>query len=314
VLDARLGTFYGPIDVGCLPHKIDLKPKHMGNQPGITTCVDSSSPNTVARGSHISAASIRRIIIEQSWRSGVGHIGSALSVADLVAWLYAGVLRIDSPADPERDRFVLSKGHAALALYAALHLRGWLSQEQLDCFCGNGSLLGVHPEHQLTGIDFSTGSLGQGLSFGVGAALAAKSQNCKRRVVVLLSDAECNEGAVWESAMFAAHHRLDNLTVVIDSNKQQAFGYTKDVLDLQPLEKRWQAFDWHAVSVDGHDAAALATVLNELDKGSGRPRVIVANTVFGKGVSFMQSQIKWHYSPLSADDYSRAKAELEQSS
>src|SRR5262249_8253262 len=157
------------------------------------------------------AFQLRRIILEQSKRARVGHIGSALSVADLIASLYDRVLRIAAPDDPERDRFVLSKGHAALALYGALFLKGWMTQEDLDTYCGDGSLLGVHPERALTGVDFSTGSLGLGLSMGAGAALAARLSRSFRRVFVLLSDAECNEGSVWEAIMFAAHHQLSNL-------------------------------------------------------------------------------------------------------
>ncbi len=159
---------------------------------------------------------IRRIILEQSKRANVGHIGSALSVADIIAALYFNVLHIPEPADPDRDRFLLSKGHSALAVYAALHLKGWITNEVLNTYCADGSLLGVHPEHALKGVDFSTGSLGQGLSIGTGAALAARHQRSTRRVFVLISDAECNEGSIWEAVMFAAHHNLSNLIVLVD--------------------------------------------------------------------------------------------------
>ena len=182
---------------------------------------------------------IRRIVLDQSKRAGVGHIGSALSVVDIVAAAYAGVLEIASPDDPDRDRFILSKGHAALAVYAALFLRGWLTQEDLDGYCGDGALLGTHPEHALRGVDFSTGSLGHGLSIGAGSALAGRLLGSRRRVFVLLSDAECNEGSVWEAAMFAAHHRLSNLVAIIDLNGQQALGYTRDVMNLSPMAARW---------------------------------------------------------------------------
>src|SRR6188474_452255 len=165
---------------------------------------------------HAVAKQIRRIILGQSRRANVGHIGSALSVADILAVLYHDVLRIPKPRDPERDRFILSKGHAALALYAALSLRGWLNAADLETYCGDGSLLGVHPEHQLCGVDFSTGSLGHGLSLGAGAALAARLQRSPRRAFVLVSDAECNEGSVWEAIMFAAHHHLSNLIAIVD--------------------------------------------------------------------------------------------------
>lgn len=246
-------------------------------------------------------------MIEQSKRAGVGHIGSALSVADLVAAVCSRVLR-GRPDDPERDRFVVSKGHAVLAVYAALYLGDVLTQQDLDGYCADASLLGVHPEHALTGIDFSTGSLGQGLSIGAGAALAARLQGSPRRVYVLMSDAECNEGSVWEAAMFAAHHRLGALTAVIDLNGQQAMGATDDILSLTPMAARWQAFGWDVHEVDGHDEARLGATLAALD--GERPHVLVAHTVFGKGVSFMERQLKWHYLPMSDDDYRQAMQEL----
>ncbi len=257
---------------------------------------------------------IRRIILEQSKRAHVGHIGSALSVADVLAVLYGRVMRIPAPEDPDRDRFILSKGHSALALYAALHLKGWLSSETLDSYCGDDSLLGVHPEHALRGVDFSTGSLGQGLSMGAGAALAARIQGSSRRVFVLVSDAECNEGSLWEAVMFAAHHGLANLTAIVDLNGQQALGYTRDVLDLSPMAARWQAFGWHADEVDGHDAEALTDALGFEHPAGGaagvRPRAVIARTIFGKGVSYMQNKIKWHYWPMSDDEYRQALEEI----
>ncbi|MBV8715979.1 MAG: transketolase [Chloroflexi bacterium] len=254
---------------------------------------------------------IRRIIIEESWRAGVGHIGSALSVADIIAALYAGILCIRSPDDPDRDRFILSKGHAALAQYAALFLKGWISETELDSYCSNGSLLGVHPERPLRGVDFWTGSLGQGLSMAAGAALAARLQSSVRRCFVLISDAECNEGAVWEAAMFAAHHHLANLVAILDANGQQALGYTKDVLDLQPIADRWRAFGWDVSDVDGHNARGLMRSVQNLP-AAGPPHVLIARTTFGNGVSFMTNQVKWHYAPLSQEEYTQALSELHQ--
>lgn len=244
----------------------------------------------------------------------MGHIGSALSIADIMAALYGGVLRIDTPQDPERDRFILSKGHAALALYAALYLKGFITGEELHSFKVDGSWLGTHPEHRMTGIDFSTGSLGHGVTYAAGAALAARLQNSSRRVFALLSDAECNEGSVWEAAMFAAHRRLANLVLIIDLNGQQAFGYTKDVLDLEPLEERWRVFGWHAVQANGHDVAHLQQVFNNLNFAEGKPHVILAKTTFGKGVSFMGNMIKWHYWPMDAVEYAQALREVEAAS
>jgi transketolase len=204
---------------------------------------------------------------------------------------------------------VLSKGHAALALYAALHLCGLLSEEELDSFAGDGTLLGTHPERELRGVDFTSGSLGQGLSTACGAALAARLDGSERRVFCLLSDAECNEGSTWEAAMFAGHRRLDNVIAIVDVNGQQALGYTRDVLDLEPLAERWSSFGWDAREVDGHDYEACRAALEEpsLD---GRPRVLVARTEFGRGVSFMTSRIEWHYLPLDDEQYRTALAEV----
>jgi transketolase len=258
------------------------------------------------------ARRIRRVIIEQSRRAQVGHIGSSLSIADIVAALFAGPLWRASPDDPDRDRFVLSKGHAALALYAALHETGRLTQDQLATFCGDLTPLGVHPEHSLFGVDFSTGSLGQGLSVGAGAALAARLQASRRVVYVVVSDAECNEGSLWEAVMFAAHRRLSNLVAIVDVNRQQAFGYTRDVLDLDPLSERWAAFGWDVHEVDGHDVKGISATLEDRGADTGSPHVLLASTIFGKGVSYMENQIKWHYLPMSHDEYVTALRELEE--
>lgn len=248
---------------------------------------------------------LRRLILSHAHRAGVGHIGSALSVVELLVAIFR-VAR-GEPGDADRDRFVMSKGHAALALYAALQLRGRLSADELEGYCGDGTLLGTHPEHELAGIDFSSGSLGHGLSIGAGAALAARMQGSDRRAFVLVSDAECNEGSLWEAVMFAGHHRLGNLIAVVDANGQQALGYTRDVLDLEPLAARFDAFGWDAVEVDGHDVDALAA---GLDRPGDRPRVVIARTTFGKGVSYMEGLVKWHYWPMSDADYEQALAEV----
>jgi len=259
----------------------------------------------------ISPRRIRRVILEQSKRAHVGHIGSALSVADIVAALYGQIMHIPDPENPDRDRFILSKGHAALALYAALHLKGWLSEETLNTYSGDGTLLGVHPESALKGVDFSTGSLGQGLSMGAGAALAAWLQRSSRRVFVLLSDAECNEGSLWEAVMFAAHRRLSSLIAIVDLNGQQALGYTRDVLNLSPVADRWRAFGWDVHEVNGHDVPAMTEVISNLETSPGPPHALIARAVFGKGVSYMESQIKWHYWPMSDEEYGQALREIE---
>lgn len=251
-------------------------------------------------------ADIRRSILEQSKRADVGHIGSCLSIADLLAAMYGDVLDIPAPDDPERDRFVLSKGHAALALYAALHQTGRLSQERLDSYCVDGSPVGGHPEHALEGIEFSTGSLGHGLSIAAGCALAARLSGRRHRTFALVSDAECNEGSLWEAVMFSAHHRLSSLVAVVDANGQQALGYTADVLDLSPLSDRWATFGWDVREVDGHDADAVAAEIRSLDTDDGPPHVLIARTTFGKGVSFMESRIHWHYWTMSDEQYDDA--------
>jgi transketolase len=253
---------------------------------------------------------VRKIVLAQAKRANVGHIGSALSIADILTALYSGIMEVAGPDDPERDRFILSKGHAALALYATLFLKGWFSEAVLNSYCTDGSYLGTHPELGVAGIDFAAGSLGQGLSFGAGCALAARLQHASWRVFVLMSDAECNEGSVWEAAMFAAHHHLSSLVAIIDMNGQQAIGYTRDILDLSPMTEKWQAFHWDVHAVDGNDVDQLTRVLNSLDTAAGQPHVLVASTVFGKGVSFMEKQIKWHYMPLSDEEYQQALAEI----
>ncbi len=261
-----------------------------------------------ASAKRLQPVALRRLILEQSKRANVGHIGSALSVADIIAALYSGILRMESPADPERDRFILSKGHAALALYGALYLRGFFDAATLDTYCGDGSLLGVHPEPTLRGVDFATGSLGHGLSIGAGAALGARLSGSSRRAFVLVSDAELGAGSLWEAVMFAAHHKLENLVAIVDWNGQQALGYTEDVLSLRGLPDRFRSFGWDVHEIDGHDTVALERVSNGLSADA--PHALLARTVFGKGVSFMEGKIHWHYWPMSDEEYLRALAEV----
>jgi transketolase len=251
---------------------------------------------------------IRRLVIECSYEAGVGHIGCSLSVADILSALFGSVLR--DRRDTERDRFVLSKGHAGLGLYAALVLTGRLDRDALTGFCRAGGLFGVHPDPGLPGVDFGTGSLGHGLSIGAGVALATRLRGGRSRAFVLLSDAELNEGAVWEAAQFASHHQLGNLVAIVDVDGQQAFGYTEEVVRILDLSGVWGAFGWEVKSVDGHDTTALCRAL---DGESARPRIILAETTFGRGVSFMERQIAWHYLPLDAAQYRRAMQELKES-
>lgn len=256
------------------------------------------------------ASDIRRSVIEHSKRANVGHIGSCLSIADVLAALYGEVLSIPDMQDPERDRFILSKGHAALALYASLHRAGWLTGERLESFCDDGSPVAGHPEHALEGVEFSTGSLGHGLSYAAGSVLAARLHGSGHRAFVLLSDAECNEGSIWEAVMFAAHHRLSRLVAIVDANGQQALGQTSEVIDLAPLGDRWRAFGWDVHEVDGHDPDLIAKTIHELDTKAGPPHVLIAETTFGKGVSYMERQVHWHYWPMSEEQYEQALREV----
>ncbi len=261
----------------------------------------------------VTPAGVRRLVLEVAGRAGTGHVGSALSVVEIVAALYGKVLRVVRADDPDRDRFVLSKGHAALALYAALYLAGALDRQTLDTYCDGSGRLGVHPDRAVSGVDFSTGSLGLGLSFAVGSAFAARASGSSRRVFALLSDAELDAGATWEAVQLAAHHRLGALVAVVDANGQQALGPTVEVLDLEPLAPRFAAHGWAVREVDGHDEPALVAALAP-SPGDDRPRAVIARTVSGRGVSFMEGRVEWHYLPMRPDELRRALAEQEAAS
>lgn len=240
------------------------------------------------------------------------HIGTCLSMADLLAVLYAGVLRVDpaDPTSPERDRFVLSKGHGAAILYAVLAERGFFPVAQLADYCRDGSPLTGHANFHVPGVELSTGSLGHGLPVGCGLALAAKRAGRPYRTAVLVSDGEMDEGSNWEAVLFAGHHALDNLVLVVDYNKIQSFGTVKEVLDLEPLADKFRAFRWHVVEVDGHDHAAVGGALAAAAATPGRPTVLVAHTTKGKGVGFMQDSLDWHYKSPNPDQLKVALAEL----
>jgi transketolase len=241
------------------------------------------------------------------------HVGSCLSIADILAVLYAEVLHVDprEPSAPARDRFILSKGHAAAVLYAVLAERGFIPREWLDHYCDDGFPLAGHVVHKgVPGVEVSTGSLGHGLSLGAGMALASARGGERHRVFVLLSDGECDEGSTWEAALFAAHQRLDNLIAVVDRNDLQGFGRVSDVLALEPFADKWRAFGWAVEELDGHDHRALSEALGSTPRVPGRPTLVIARTVKGKGVSFMEDQFAWHYRSPSADDLVRALAEL----
>jgi transketolase len=255
----------------------------------------------------------RRHILQMVFNAQSSHVGSALSIVDILTVLYHRTLRID-PGNPwrdDRDRFILSKGHASAALYATLALRGYFPEETLATYCADGSSLPGHSTMRcVPGVEVSTGSLGHGLSIGCGMALAAKRSAWTHRVFVLLSDGECDEGSVWEAALFAGHHKLDNLVAIVDFNRIQAFGSTRDVLNLEPFADKWAAFGWETTSVDGHDLPALETALAPVPFRAGKPSLLVARTVKGKGVSFMEDCLAWHYKSPNAEQLEAALKEL----
>lgn len=260
------------------------------------------------------AKEIRRSIIKMTGAAGSGHPGGSLSAADIVTTLYFHVLRLrpEEPDWPDRDRFVLSKGHAAPVLYAALAERGFFPKEELLTLRKFGSRLQGHPDMKsLPGVEMSTGSLGQGLSVANGMALAAKLDGKDYRVYVLLGDGECQEGMVWEAAMAAAHYRLDNLTAFLDYNGLQIDGPVREVMSTEPLTEKWRAFGWHVLLIDGHDIGAILSAVEEAKETKGRPTIIVAKTVKGKGVSFMENQVGWHGVAPKAEQVAQALAELE---
>ena len=258
------------------------------------------------------ARRIRGHALNMVAKASASHIGSCLSAADVLAVLYAEVMRID-PAKtnwPERDRFILSKGHAAAILYAALAERGYFPTGELTTYSADGSLLTGHVSHKVPGVEVSTGSLGHGLPIGCGLALGAKRKQELWRTFVLLSDGELDEGSNWEAALFAGHHGLDQLVAIVDYNKIQSFGSVKDVLDLEPLADKWRAFRWEVREVDGHDLAALRAALTRAPFQPGRPSVVIAHTIKGKGVSFMENDLLWHYRPPDQKQLAAALTEL----
>jgi transketolase len=261
------------------------------------------------------AARIRARVVEMSHTAETPHLGSSLSCVDMLVAAYWMALRVDpkNPLDPDRDRFILSKGHAATALYATLAERGFFDPKLLDTYNEDDAALPEHPGLQcVPGVEAATGSLGHGLPIALGMALAARIQQRPSRCLVLMSDGECEEGSVWEAAMFAPAQKLDTVTVMIDYNKWQATGRSDEIMALAPLAEKWRAFGWDACEVDGHDLDALLAALTKKPDGSGRPRSIVCHTVKGKGVSFMEDDNNWHYRIPTADEVRKARVELGQ--
>lgn len=259
------------------------------------------------------ANEIRQDIIRMLGTAGSGHPGGSLSAADIVTALYFKFLRIDpeNPKDPDRDRFILSKGHAAPVLYAALAKRGYFGREELLTLRKLGSRLQGHPDmKKLPGVDISTGSLGQGLSVAIGMALAGRLDSKDYRVYVLLGDGETQEGQVWEAAMASAHYRLDNLTAFLDHNRLQIDGLIEEVMSPEPLAEKWRAFGWDVQVVDGHDMNQILQAVERALTVKGKPQMIVAETVKGKGVSFMEDQAGWHGSTPNQEQTEKALADL----
>ena len=253
---------------------------------------------------------IRLTVLDTIYRSGKGHIGGAYSCTEiLVAMYYGGVLKYDpkNPKWDERDRFILSKGHAAISLYAVLADLGFFSKSELELF-NNGGILGEHPDINIPGIEINSGSLGHGLGVGAGMALAARMDKKNYRTFVLLGDGECNEGSVWEAAMFAAHHNLDNLTAIVDLNGLCIHGTTEEINHIDPLDKKFEAFGWYVETMDGHNVDEIVSKMKDND--SGKPKIIIASTVKGKGVSFMENIASWHHGGITDELYEQARKEL----
>lgn len=259
------------------------------------------------------AKKIRKEIIEISYKTKSTHIGPSFSIIELLISLYFKHLKINpkNPLDKNRDKFILSKGHACPALYTTLFYRGFFNRKFFDGFAKDGGTLEHHINlNQKIGIEASTGSLGHGLSLGIGMALAAKNNKSKEKIFVILSDGELDEGSNWEAIMFAAQQKLDNLIAIVDYNKIQALGRVKEVIDLKPLAKKWQSFNWAVKEIKGHDFNQIFNALEKIPFRKNKPSVIIAHTIKGKGVSFMENKLLWHYRCPDDDEYKKTLKEL----
>jgi len=256
------------------------------------------------------AKEIRVDLMKMSAASGSSHLGCCLSIVDILTVLYCRILNI-SPENikaPDRDRFILSKGHASAALYAILAKRGFLSKEQLMTYYKDGGLPGHPCLGSLPGIETSTGSLGHGLAVGAGMAIACRYDDTRSRIVIVVGDGECNEGSIWESVIFAAHYQLDNITLIVDRNEIQGYGYCKDIIDMEPLSDKFRTFGWHTTEIDGHNFDAIEKALKV--RVPGKPNVIIASTIHGKGVSFIEDKLRWHYKSLDRQQLNDAIKEI----
>lgn len=262
------------------------------------------------------AKEMRKLIFKTAYKGKTGHIASALSIVEVLTALYFGdVMAYDScnPEWTDRDKLIMSKGHASLAMYSTLAMAGYFPQEKLSGFCRPMSVFGGEPKYgDIPGIEATTGSLGHGLSFGVGIAMAHKLDNKQSRIYVILGDGECQEGSVWEAVMSAAHHGLQNLTVILDNNKLQAMGTLDEILSLEPFAGKWHEFGWDVAEADGHDMNAIREILlKDKQSKSERPRLIIANTIKGKGISFMEQVPIWHYRMPNEQELELVLEELE---
>jgi transketolase len=279
------------------------------DEPGIETA--PAEPRNF--DTEVLAGAIRQHVVRMTHAAGTSHVGSMLSMTDLVAVLYGKVLRVD-PARPEwhgRDRFLLSKGHAGGAVYAALAETGFFHRRELAEYACNGARFSGHISHkQVPGVELSTGALGHGLGVGVGMAKAGKLAKHDYRVFVMLSDGECDEGSNWEAIMFAAHHGLDNLVAIVDYNKIQSLASVADTMALEPFADKWRSFGWTVREVDGHDHDHIADAFAALPFAAGHPNCVIAHTVKGKGVSFMENTVLWHYRSPQGEEFEAAMREL----
>jgi transketolase len=260
------------------------------------------------------AWTLRRHVVRMVGVGKAGHIGGSCSAAEVVAALYFHILRVDAanPKMKDRDRFLLSKGHAALVQYAALAERGFFPMEELDRIKTIGSILQGHPDCMKTpGVEANTGSLGQGLSLANGMALAAKLNGESHKVWVVVGDGECDEGQIWEAALFSVHRKLDNVVAILDCNKLQAMGKTSERLNTAPLPEKWTAFGWHVTEIDGHDMAQVVAALEAARAHRGSPAIVIANTIKGKGLSFAEGNFAFHNGIMNADQYALAMKEID---
>jgi transketolase len=259
------------------------------------------------------AREVRLEVLKMTHRAGSGHPGGSMSEAELLTALYyGGVLRVDpkDPKNPDRDRFILSKGHCCPGLYAVLGHLGFFPREEFQHFRRVGHLLQGHTDIKIPGVDMSAGSLGMGLSFANGCALAARIDKRAHHTWVMLGDGECQEGNIWEAAMTSAHRKIDNMTAILDYNKIQIDGFVKDVKGLEPVADKWRAFGWHVIEIDGHSFAEIFSALDEARETKGKPTIIIAHTIKGKGVSFMENKAEYHGRALNDKEMAEAMREL----